>query len=96
MGRSRRPQPKKLKSKLGKIRLFFEMTQDDMATNLCRFGAESSIHSGYVADFENGKREPSLLVLLAYARLAGLSTDYLIDDKLSLPEKLPGNYKTKR
>ena len=40
--------------------------------------------SGAISRFETGQREPSLLMLLEYARLAGISTDVLIDDKLDL------------
>jgi transcriptional regulator with XRE-family HTH domain len=42
----------------------------------------------HVSEFERGLREPSLLALLQYARLAGVSTDVLIDDELDLPAKL--------
>jgi transcriptional regulator with XRE-family HTH domain len=38
-----------------------------------------------VSGYELGKREPPLPVLLKYARLVGISTDVLIDDKLKLP-----------
>jgi len=31
-------------------------------------------------------REPTMMLVLAYARLAGVSTDVLIDDKLKLPK----------
>lgn len=79
MGRTRRPQPKKLKTKLRKIRLTLEFTQDEMAKQLRKAGAERALHSGYVADFESGKREPSLFVILAYAKLIGSSTDVLIE-----------------
>jgi transcriptional regulator with XRE-family HTH domain len=37
-----------------------------------------------ISEYERGKREPPLLVLLKYARLAGVSTDVLIDDKLNV------------
>ena len=60
------------------------ITQEEIAKRLIRRGAETTISSGAVADFENGKREPSLLALMAYARLAGISTDLLIDDKSAL------------
>jgi hypothetical protein len=43
-----------------------------------------SVGRGYVSQFETGRREPVLVVLLAYARLAGISTDVLIDDRLDL------------
>jgi len=33
-----------------------------------------------------GTREPPLPILLRYARLAGISTDVLIDDDLKLPK----------
>lgn len=88
MGRTRRPQPKKLRIKLREIRLKMELTQDEMAKQLRKAGAERALHSGYVADFESGKREPSLFVILAYAKLMGISTDVLINDKMDLPEKL--------
>jgi hypothetical protein len=38
-----------------------------------------------ISTYETGQREPSLLLLLEYARLAGISTDVLIDNKLKLP-----------
>jgi hypothetical protein len=39
-----------------------------------------------VSGYELGTREPSLIVVLRYARLAGISTDVLLDDKLNLPK----------
>jgi len=84
MGRTRRPQPRRLKKKLREIRLQLGITQDQMARELVRRGAEKAVHSGYVADFESGRREPSLLVILAYSKLSGVSTDILIDDTSEL------------
>ncbi|HKP73409.1 MAG TPA: hypothetical protein VJT82_10760 [Pyrinomonadaceae bacterium] len=43
-----------------------------------------------ISEFESGKGEPSLLILLGYARIAGVHTEVLIDDALDLPEQLPG------
>ena len=37
-----------------------------------------------VSAYELGTREPDLLTLLQYARVAGISTDALIDDKLNV------------
>jgi transcriptional regulator with XRE-family HTH domain len=37
-----------------------------------------------ISQYETGKRQPSLPVLLKYARIAGVSTDILIDDKAKL------------
>jgi transcriptional regulator with XRE-family HTH domain len=50
---------------------------------------------GTISAFESGGREPSLLVLLAYARRANVSVETLIDDDLDLPEKLPAPKKSK-
>jgi hypothetical protein len=41
----------------------------------------SPLYASQISQFENGNREPPLMLLLAYARLAGVSTDVLIDDK---------------
>jgi transcriptional regulator with XRE-family HTH domain len=44
-----------------------------------------------ISAYELGEREPPLYVLLAYARACGSGTylEYLIDDNLDLPDKLP-------
>jgi transcriptional regulator with XRE-family HTH domain len=85
MGRGRRPRPKKLHKKLARIRRRLGITQEELAKKLIKHGAEKTMSSGYVADFETGKREPSLLALLAYARLNNCSTVALIDDGQDLP-----------
>lgn len=53
--------------------------------------ARQSMHYGRVSEYELGKREPSLLTLLAYARVAGVHLEDLVDDNLTLPERLPGD-----
>jgi hypothetical protein len=47
---------------------------------------DARLHPSNISEFESNKRETSLLVLLRYARIAGVSTDVLIDDKLNLPK----------
>jgi DNA-binding XRE family transcriptional regulator len=89
MGRGRRARPKKLQGKLCEIRRRLDITQEEMAKSLIKHGAEKTTHSGYVADFESGKREPSLLGVLAYAKSIGVCSDALLDDEVNLPEKLP-------
>ena len=84
MGRNPQKRPKRLAQKLATIREREDITQAEMATRLRKHGAEKATHSGYVADFETERRIPSLLTLLAYARIAKVSTDYLIDDTLDL------------
>jgi transcriptional regulator with XRE-family HTH domain len=80
MGQTRRRKPKYLASKLLTIRHRLGVTQAEMA-KLLRLKVAHTIVSG----FERGTKEPDLIVLLQYAKLAGVSTDLLIDDKLSLP-----------
>jgi transcriptional regulator with XRE-family HTH domain len=83
MGTQRRPQPRRLASKLKAIREGLGLSQEQMAERLKR--VKSPPQPGTISRFETGQREPSLLVLLEYARLAGISTDVLIDDKLNIP-----------
>jgi transcriptional regulator with XRE-family HTH domain len=63
------------------IRKKLDVSQTEMARLLDLDVAYTAV-SGY----ELGTRQPDLLVLLKYARLAGVSTDVLIDDKLKLPD----------
>jgi transcriptional regulator with XRE-family HTH domain len=39
-----------------------------------------------ISGYERGEREPPLPILLAYAKLARLSTDVLIDDEWSIAD----------
>lgn len=87
MGRSRRPQPKRLAAKLAEIRSRLDLTQTQIVKRLSPAG--SKLQPGHISEFENGMREPSLLVLLRYARIAGIYVDALIDDDIDLPERLP-------
>ena len=94
MGTARRPQPKRLPAKLLKVRQLLGLTQEQMAAHLSH--VKPSPQPGQVSRFEQGKREPSLLLLLEYARMAGVSTDVLIDDELDVPEKLLGGPKSEK
>jgi len=87
MGRSRRSRPTHLGAKLRQIRESLELGQVGMAKALQARRVRETLYPGSISQYETGKREPSYLVLLAYADLAGCSTDYLIDDRLELPTK---------
>lgn len=87
MGRGKRQQPKRIAWKLREIRLRLGLSQEAMYHALKAQGA--GIYLGYVSLYEIGERVPSLLVVLAYAKAAGISTDVLIDDSSELPDKLP-------
>ena len=86
MGQSRRPRPARLALKLRRIRELLGLSQEQMAERLKH--VKSPPQPGHISEFERGKREPSLLVLVAYARLSGVLVDELVDDELELPEKL--------
>jgi hypothetical protein len=45
------------------------------------------VHYSAVSNYELGTREPDLIVVLRYARLADVPMEMLVDDKLNLPEK---------
>jgi transcriptional regulator with XRE-family HTH domain len=94
MGRSNRPTPARLAVKLAHIRAALGLTQEQMIERLNY--TESPLYPSYISGFETGEREPPLLVVLAYARCAGISTDVLIDDKLDLPHKLTRSRANKR
>lgn len=80
MGRTKRAYPRKLARKLKRIRDREGLSQAEIAKKL---GVKDRAS---ISQFESGKIEPPLPVLLKYARLAGVSTDVLIDDKLNLPK----------
>jgi transcriptional regulator with XRE-family HTH domain len=42
-----------------------------------------------ISEYERGKNEPPLKILLFYARAVNISTDVLIDDEMDLPASLP-------
>jgi hypothetical protein len=46
-----------------------------------------------ISEYELGRREPSLSMLLAYARVAGVHLEDIVNDYLELPDKLPGKVK---
>ena len=85
MGKAKRMKPEKLAEKLLWIREQLGLSQSEM---VIRLGYIDSFSRNYISAFELGTREPPLPVLLAYARLAGISTDALIDDEINLPNKI--------
>jgi transcriptional regulator with XRE-family HTH domain len=93
MGRSHRPRPARLGEKLHQIRASLGLTLEQMIERLDY--KDSSLYPTNISGMERGEREPSLVLLLAYARLVGISTDVLIDDNLNLPGRLPANIKFK-
>src|SRR5258708_768485 len=82
MGRSHRPRPLRLGKKLRRIRTQLGLTQAEM---IVRLKVKEPLTPASISGYEQGAREPSLLVLLRYAELFQTSTDTLIDDRKDLP-----------
>jgi transcriptional regulator with XRE-family HTH domain len=89
MGTARRQQPARLAEKLRHIRTRLGLTQEQMAERLGVVKVPP--RPGHISEFEQGKREPSLPVLLQYARYAGVYVDLIIDDELDLTRRLPSD-----
>ena len=87
MGQTRRQRPARLAVKLREVRVKLNLTQEQIAKRLNE--VKTSLQPGHVSEFETGKREPSLLILLQYAKLAGVPMEVLVDDDLNLPYRLP-------
>ena len=83
-----RPRPVRLAEKLLQIRTRLGLSQTQM---LERLGLTGSMHYGRISEYEQDKREPTLMTLLAYARAASVHLEDIVDDDLELPRKLPGN-----
>lgn len=90
MGRKPRYKPERLAEKLKQIRDALGLSQSEMHS---RLGVGDFIPFKKISDYELGKREPPLNVLLQYARVAGVHMEALVDDDLELPERLPGPVK---
>lgn len=86
MGSAARTKPARLAEKLMRIRLALGLSQNEM---IDRLGLGEKLFRENISKFELGKREPSLLILLKYARVANVLVEVLIDDALELPEELP-------
>jgi len=90
MGSASRPKPTRLAEKLFYIRTALGLSQNELLRHL---GLAEDLFRSSVSKYELGTREPPLPVLLAYARVAGVWVDVLIDDDLDLPTMLPSKTK---
>ena len=74
--------PKRLAEKLKQIRVELGLSQNEL---LGKIEFSEYIFQGNISQYELGRREPPLPVLLKYAKLGGTTVDVLIDDELELP-----------
>ena len=91
MGTKARQRPKRLGEKLLQIRLSFGLSQNEMIMRL-----EVEITQNTLSSYELGNREPSLLILLSYARVAGVSMEVLADDEMDLPARITSKARNAR
>jgi transcriptional regulator with XRE-family HTH domain len=73
--------PKRLAEKLKQIRISLGLSQNEL---LEKIGFAEYIFQGNISQYELGRREPPLPVLLRYAQLAKTTVDVLIDDEQNL------------
>jgi transcriptional regulator with XRE-family HTH domain len=72
-----RAKPKHLNAKLRAVRKRLGLSQSQLANRLTSL----EIEPARISDYELGKRQPNVLILLDYARLGGIHIDDLVDDE---------------
>jgi transcriptional regulator with XRE-family HTH domain len=78
VGHARR-RPKRLAEKLRQIREALRVSQQEMAQRL-----DHRLEASTISRYECGRNMPPLELLLAYARLASVSMEQIIDDEQDL------------
>lgn len=91
MGSAARRRPIRLAEKLLEIRTGLGLSQNAL---IRRMGFEDDLTQAQISMFERGVRQPSLLVLAAYAKAANLYVEVLIYDDVDLPSRLPARVKS--
>lgn len=91
MGSASRVKPERLGEKLMAIRNQFDYSFSEMAARLS--DEKIMVLRTDVSRYEKGLREPSLIILLRYAKLGKTTLDALADDGVKFP-KLKGNQET--
>jgi len=79
---NRRAMPKKLGKKMRQIRENLGMSQRQIVEALNY--KDTPLRSSQISQYENGQREPTMMLVLTYARLAKVPMEVLVDDKLKL------------
>lgn len=86
MGKGKRVRPARLGEKLSAIRRSVDYSLTQMAERLS--SDEAAVSRQAVSHYELNDNEPPLPVLLRYARLAGVTMETLVDDKIDLPDSI--------
>lgn len=80
---NKRPRPAQLAAKLLAIRQHLRLSQPKM----CRLLSLEMYHR--ISEYETGRREPTLMLLLRYARVANACLESIIDDDMDLRFHVP-------
>lgn len=91
MGRASRHIPSRLGEKLLCLRNSLGLTQELM---LKRLDLPSEIQQTSISQYERGKIEPPIFVLLRYAEVANVWLEVLLRDELNLPDDIPARTKS--
>ncbi len=86
MGRASRPKPMRLAEKLKAIRENLCLSQTEMLIRL-GYSSDKKEFRSIISAYELAKREPTLIDLLNYARLAGVTVESIIADELDLSSR---------
>ena len=73
----KRPTPQHLPAKLQAVRKNFGLSQYRLAQSL-------QVGRTRLSEFEWGRRVPSFVVLIRYAKLAGIPLEFIVDDDIDL------------
>ena len=89
--RSARLRSERLPEKLLKLRQYLNASQQDLTRRLnseikSLTETHHPLQPSQVSQYERGRREPDLCVVLAYSRLGQVSMESLTDDRISVPE----------
>ena len=79
---NRRAMPKKLGKKMKQIREGLGMSQREIVKALNY--RDTPLRASQISQYETGQREPTMMLVLAYARLAEIPMECLVDDKMKL------------
>jgi transcriptional regulator with XRE-family HTH domain len=78
-----RRRPKRLAEKLRQIREALDLSQQEMAA---RLGEQAGVQITYenISQYEHDESTPYIEIVLAYARLANVEMNQIVDDDLDL------------
>lgn len=80
----KRRNPTRIGEKLLAIRRKLGLSQYQLAQRI-----NPDMYYGRISDYELGKRQPNVLIMLDYARLAGIHIDDLVDDEIDFNSQFP-------